>query len=128
MRICDGDTPMELRSEARENANIILTNPDMLHASVLPYHEYWWVMALCVHRRQLSCVICFHSFLPVGCENVWGSPGRWWFMCQAFQLLPIIVVRRSHFFKKLKYIVIDEAHMYRGVFGSHVAAVLRRLV
>ena len=33
----------------------------------------------------------------------------------------------SDFFSNLKYIVIDEAHTYRGVFGSHVANVIRRL-
>jgi DEAD/DEAH box helicase domain-containing protein len=33
----------------------------------------------------------------------------------------------AHFFANLKYVVIDEAHVYRGVFGSQVACVLRRL-
>ncbi|MFQ5812419.1 MAG: DEAD/DEAH box helicase [Anaerolineae bacterium] len=33
----------------------------------------------------------------------------------------------THFFANLKYVVIDEAHVYRGVFGSQVACVLRRL-
>ena len=33
----------------------------------------------------------------------------------------------AHFFSNLKYVVIDEAHVYRGVFGSQVACVLRRL-
>lgn len=33
----------------------------------------------------------------------------------------------AHFFKNLKFVVIDEAHVYRGVFGSHVACVIRRL-
>jgi DEAD/DEAH box helicase domain-containing protein len=32
------------------------------------------------------------------------------------------------FFSNLKFIVIDEAHRYRGVFGSHIALLLRRLV
>ncbi len=33
----------------------------------------------------------------------------------------------ARFFKRLKYVIIDEAHSYRGVFGSHVALLLRRL-
>lgn len=33
----------------------------------------------------------------------------------------------SRFFRRLKYVVVDEAHIYRGVFGSHVALLLRRL-
>jgi DEAD/DEAH box helicase domain-containing protein len=33
----------------------------------------------------------------------------------------------ADFFKNLKFIVIDEVHIYRGVFGSHVANVIRRL-
>jgi len=33
----------------------------------------------------------------------------------------------SRLFRSLEYVVIDEAHVYRGVFGSHVASVLRRL-
>ncbi|MGP9725668.1 helicase [Arthrobacter sp. MYb229] len=33
----------------------------------------------------------------------------------------------SRFFKRLRYVVIDEAHSYRGVFGAHVANLMRRL-
>ncbi len=71
----DGDTPPELRSELRLSANILFTNPDMLHLALLPYHERW-----------------------------------------------------AHFFRALQYVILDETHSYRGVFGSHVAAVLRRLI
>ncbi|GAA4472271.1 DEAD/DEAH box helicase [Rhodococcus olei] len=35
--------------------------------------------------------------------------------------------RWAHFFRRLRYVVIDECHSYRGVFGSNVALVLRRL-
>jgi DEAD/DEAH box helicase domain-containing protein len=70
----DGDTPKNSRIRLRHEANIILTNPDMLHVGILPNHSLW-----------------------------------------------------SHFLKDLKFVVVDEAHIYRGVFGSHVAAVLRRL-
>jgi DEAD/DEAH box helicase domain-containing protein len=72
--IYDGDTPGERRWQIRRWANIILTNPDMLHVGVLPHHDRW---ADVLHN--------------------------------------------------LRYIVVDEAHVYRGVFGSHVANVLRRL-
>ncbi len=70
----DGDTPTAARQVAREKARVLLTNPDMMHVSLLPRHERW-----------------------------------------------------DDFFFNLKYVVIDEAHTYRGVFGSNVANVLRRL-
>lgn len=70
----DGDTPQDERTWVRQHANYVLTNPDMLHRSILPGHARW-----------------------------------------------------SSFLRRLKYVVIDEAHGYRGVFGSHVAQVLRRL-
>jgi DEAD/DEAH box helicase domain-containing protein len=72
--IYDGDTPREDRPQIRRRANLILTNPDMLHVGVLPHHKGW-----------------------------------------------------GDFFANLGWIVVDEAHTYRGVFGSHVANVLRRL-
>ncbi|HRO29330.1 MULTISPECIES: DEAD/DEAH box helicase [Micrococcaceae] len=70
----DGDTAPADRSWARDHANVLLTNPDMLHIGILPHHERW---------------------------------GR--------------------FFRRLRYVIVDEAHVYRGVFGSHVAVLLRRL-
>ncbi len=72
--IYDGDTPREARNEIRRKANIVLTNPDMLHLGILPHHESWAAL-----------------------------------------------------FSNLAVVVVDEAHTYRGVFGSHVANVLRRL-
>jgi DEAD/DEAH box helicase domain-containing protein len=72
--IYDGDTPSERRWQIRKWANVILTNPDMLHLGVLPHHDRW---ADVLHN--------------------------------------------------LRYVVVDEAHVYRGVFGSHVGNVLRRL-
>jgi DEAD/DEAH box helicase domain-containing protein len=70
----DGDTPPSARRRMREEANAILTNPDMLHQGILPYHARW-----------------------------------------------------SRVFSNLRYVVVDEMHTYRGIFGSHVANVLRRL-
>ena len=72
--IYDGDTPREQRRQIRQRANVVLTNPDMLHMGILPNHPAW-----------------------------------------------------GDFFANLAIVVIDEAHVYRGVFGSHVANVLRRL-
>ncbi len=72
--IYDGDTPQAHRSAIRKNANMVFTNPDMLHTGILPHHTNW-----------------------------------------------------ADFFRQLKFVVIDEMHTYRGVFGSHVANVLRRL-
>ncbi len=73
--IYDGDTPREARAEIRRRANIVLTNPDMLHVGILPNHAAW-----------------------------------------------------ADLFANLAVVVVDEAHVYRGVFGSHVANVLRRLL
>jgi len=70
----DGDTAPQDRTLAKRTAQIVLSNPDMLHLGILPNHASW-----------------------------------------------------SSFFRGLKYVVVDEAHVYRGVFGSHVANVLRRL-
>ena len=70
----DGDTPRAERDTVRARAQIILSNPDMLHRTVLPDHRRWQALLA-----------------------------------------------------RLRYVVLDEAHTYRGVFGSHVALVLRRL-
>ncbi len=70
----DGDTPRGKRSAVRSAGGVLITNPDMLHAGILPFHPSW---------RAL--------------------------------------------FGALEYVVVDEIHIYRGVFGSHVANVLRRL-
>lgn len=70
----DGDTPTDERRWIREHANVVLTNPDLLHHSMLPGHQHW-----------------------------------------------------APFLRALDYVVIDECHIYRGVFGSHVSSVLRRL-
>jgi DEAD/DEAH box helicase domain-containing protein len=72
--IYDGDTPREARAQIRRRANVVLTNPDMLHVGILPNHAAWGTLLA-----------------------------------------------------NLAVVVIDEAHVYRGVFGSHVANVLRRL-
>ena len=73
--IYTGDTPREERAQIRRRANIVLTNPDMLHLGILPNHPAW-----------------------------------------------------GDFLSNLAVVVVDEAHVYRGVFGSHVANVLRRLL
>ena len=70
----DGDSSREERDWARDHGEYLLTNPDMLHRSMLPTHARW-----------------------------------------------------SRFFALLDYVVVDECHHYRGVFGAHVAQILRRL-
>ena len=70
----DGDTAIEARDAARLHATYLLSNPDMLHHSLLPRHQRW-----------------------------------------------------AGFLRGLRFVVVDECHHYRGVFGSHVAQVLRRL-
>jgi DEAD/DEAH box helicase domain-containing protein len=72
--IYDGDTPVEHRGQIRRSANLILSNPDMVHVGLLPHHDRW-----------------------------------------------------ANMLANLRYVVVDEAHVYRGVFGSHVANVIRRL-
>ncbi len=70
----DGDTPQDARKAIRARGNLVISNPDMLHAGILPHHTKW-----------------------------------------------------QRLFENLRYVVIDELHYYRGVFGSHLANVLRRL-
>ena len=70
----DGDTPQDARKAIRERANLVLTNPDMLHSGVLPHHTKW-----------------------------------------------------AKAFENLRYFIIDELHYYRGVYGSHLANLIRRL-
>lgn len=74
VRTFDGDTPASERRSARA-AGCILTNPDMLHYGILPYHHLW-----------------------------------------------------AGFLGRLRYLVLDELHSYRGVLGTHVANILRRLL
>lgn len=70
----DGDTTQSARAKIRQNARLIISNPDMLHTGILPHHTKW-----------------------------------------------------AEFFADLQFVVMDEMHSYRGVFGSHVANVMRRL-
>ncbi|GEK34116.1 DEAD/DEAH box helicase [Kurthia sibirica] len=70
----DGDTAPGIRQKVRKAGHIVMTNPDMLHAGILPHHTKWVSL-----------------------------------------------------FENLKFIIVDELHTYKGVFGSHVAHVLRRL-
>ena len=72
--VYDGDTPGDARRAARDHCRIVLTNPDMLHAGILPNHTRW-----------------------------------------------------ASFLGGLRYVVVDELHTYRGVFGSHMAHVVARL-
>ena len=70
----DGDTAPEMRTWVRRNANVVLTNPEMLHCGILPHHERW-----------------------------------------------------ATFLMRLRYVVVDELHVLRGVFGTHTGHLLRRL-
>ena len=69
-----GDTPKQERAALRKRVQILVTTPDMLHRSILPYHRGW-----------------------------------------------------SHFLRQLREVIVDESHTYRGIFGSHMALILRRL-
>jgi len=73
--VYDGDTPSSRRRRIKENLpHLIISNPDMLHLGLLPFHQQW-----------------------------------------------------EEFFRNLRLVVIDEVHTYRGIFGSHVVQILRRL-
>ncbi|MFQ6111349.1 MAG: DEAD/DEAH box helicase [Nitrospinota bacterium] len=74
--VYDGDTSPYRRERLRLRApQLLISNPDMLHHGILPYHEKW-----------------------------------------------------ASFLEGLKFVVMDELHTYRGVFGNHIAQVLRRLL
>src|SRR3989440_3017049 len=70
----DGDTPQDARRTIRARAQIVLSNPDMVHSGILPHHPRW-----------------------------------------------------AKLFENLRYVIVDELHAYRGVFGSHLCNVIRRL-
>lgn len=73
--IYDGDTSSYRRKKIRQKPpHVLISNPDMVHLSLLPYHDRW-----------------------------------------------------KDFWRKLKFVVLDELHTYRGIFGSHVTQVMRRL-
>jgi len=73
--VLDGDTKDAARRRLRaEPPHVLLTNPDFLHATLLPGHPHW-----------------------------------------------------ARFLAGLKWVVLDELHAYRGIFGAHVLHVLRRL-
>lgn len=74
VRLYDGDTPANRRRAVREEARLLITNPDMLHTGILPHHPRW-----------------------------------------------------APFLEGLRWVVLDELHVYRGVFGSNLANVIRRL-
>lgn len=71
----DGDTPKDNLRWIRDHSRFILTNPDMMHMSILGHHQRW-----------------------------------------------------TRLLRNLRFIVVDECHAYRGVFGSNVAIELRRLL
>ncbi len=73
--IYDGDTKATRRRRLRDNPpRILISNPDMLHLALLPFHDRW-----------------------------------------------------AAFFSNLSFVILDEAHTFRGIFGSHMAWVIKRL-
>ena len=70
----DGDTPAEDRERLRAETHVFLTNPDMVHRTILAQHARWGAVL-----------------------------------------------------RELRYVLLDEVHVYSGLFGSHVALVVRRL-
>ena len=72
--VYDGDTPTATRRKLRSGGSVIFTNPDMLHAALMPHHGQW-----------------------------------------------------ARFLARLKLLVLDELHVYSGIFGSNMTNLLRRL-
>ena len=73
--VYDGDTPQEERQDIKQSPpNFLITTPDMLNVSIIPYHTSW----------------------------------NW-------------------FYENLEFVVLDEVHTYRGILGSHVANIIKRL-
>lgn len=72
--VYDGDTPGDARRAARAKSAVVMTNPDMLHAGILPHHAHW-----------------------------------------------------ARLFERLRYVVLDELHTYRGRQGADVARLVRRV-
>jgi len=73
--VYDGDTPPNERRRIKDDlSHLIISNPDMLHFGLLPFHQQW-----------------------------------------------------ETFFRGLRLVVVDEVHTYRGIFGSHIAQIFRRL-
>jgi len=71
--VYDGDTPSAVRRKLRDQASVLFTNPDMLHAGLMPQHARW-----------------------------------------------------ASFLSQLKLLVLDELHVYSGIFGSNIGNLLRR--
>jgi DEAD/DEAH box helicase domain-containing protein len=61
----DGDTPQDARRAIRERANIVLTNPDMLHTGILPHHTKW---AKCFENLRYFVIDELHFY-----RGVYGS-------------------------------------------------------
>lgn len=74
VHVYDGDTPGTDRPRIRREAAVVITNPDMVHTALLPFHPLW-----------------------------------------------------TRFWRGLRHVVVDEAHVYRGVEAAHLANVVRRL-
>ena len=72
--VYDGDTPANMRRKLRDKASAVFSNPDMVHAAIMPAHARW-----------------------------------------------------ANFLARLKYLIIDELHVYSGIFGANMASLLRRL-
>ena len=73
--VYDGDTPSATRRRLRDAGSVIFTNPDMLHAALMPQHARW-----------------------------------------------------ARFLGQLKLLVLDELHVYSGIFGSNMANLMRRFL